>query len=83
MGTESQHARTHETVGRPSPRRPYCPANSHYTVCTGTLSGLWLEERVCSMLTVMLICDLDISVGVRVRSRARAGVTISIVARVR
>ena len=43
----------------------------------GVVSGLRLEGRVCSMLTVMLGGDLDVRVRVRVtvwvRVRARVG----------
>ena len=35
------------------------------------VSGLWLEERVCSMLTVLLGGDLDVAIRVRVRDRVR------------
>ena len=39
----------------------------------GAASGLWLEGRVCRMLTVMLGGDLDVATRVRVRSRVRVG----------
>ena len=43
----------------------------------GAVCGLWLEGRVCSMLTVMLGGDLDVAtVKVRGKGRARCFVRV-------